>query len=148
MVLLGKNMERKAGKNFMEEILRVYVMIEESFTVNGQKTNVNMLHFSGRAEGPYFKGIILPHGIDLQRGAVGQAMSLSARYMLEGEDNVGNKCRLFIENNGSNNDAGEMVTRPVIVTDSKALAWMEDTELIGSLSFEEGLVIIHICKVE
>ncbi len=132
----------------MEEILRVYVKIEESFTVNGQKTNVNMLHFSGHAESPYFKGVILPHGIDLQRGEVGKPMDLSARYILEGEDYEGNKCRLFIENNGSNNEAGEMVTKPVIVTDSKALAWMEDAELTGSLSFEEGLVIIHICKVE
>lgn len=131
----------------MEEILRVYVKIEESYTVSGQKRNANMLHFSGCAEGPYFKGIILPHGIDLQRGAVGQPMNLSARYMLEGEDLEGNKCRMFIENNGSNNEAGEMVTRPTIITDSKALAWLEEAELVGSLSFEEGLVIIHICKV-
>lgn len=131
----------------MEEILRVYVKIEDSFTVNGQKTNVNMLHFSGHAEGPYFKGVILPHGIDLQRGEVGKPMDFSARYMLEGRDNEGNLCRLFIENNGSNNDAGEMVTRPVIVTDSKVLAWMEDAELIGSLSFEDGLVVIHFFKV-
>lgn len=73
-------------------------------------------------------------------------MNLSARYMLEGEDFEGNKCRMFIENNGSNNEAGEMVTRPVIVTDSPALSWMEEAELVGSLSFEEGLVVIHICK--
>lgn len=131
----------------MEEILRVYVKIEESFVVYGQKTNVNMLHFSGHAESKYFKGVIMPHGIDLQRGAVGMPMNLSARYMLEGEDCEGNKCRLFIENNGSNNEAGEMVTKPVIVTDSKALAWMEEAEFTGSLSFEEDLVIIHICKV-
>lgn len=131
----------------MEEILRVYVKIEESFTVNGQKTNVNMLHFSGHAESKYFRGVILPHGIDLQRGEVGQPMNLSARYILEGKDYEGNKCRLFIENNGSNNEAGEMVTKPVIVTDSKALAWMEDAELTGSLSFEEGLVVIHFFEV-
>ena len=131
----------------MEEILRVYVKIEESFGVNGQKVNVNMLHFSGHAESKYFKGVILPHGIDLQRGEVGQPMNLSARYILEGEDYKGNKCCLFIENNGSNNDAGEMITKPIIVTDSKALAWMEDAELTGNLSFEEGLVVIHICKM-
>lgn len=130
----------------MEEILRVYVKIEESFIVNGQKTNVNMLHFSGYAESKYFKGNILPHGIDLQRGKVGQSMDLSARYMLEGVDCEGNKCRLFIENNGSNNEAGEMVTKPVIVTDSKVLAWMEDAEFTGSLSFEKEMVVIHIFK--
>lgn len=131
----------------MEEILRVYVKIEESFTVNGQKTNVNMLHFSGHAKGPYFKGVILPHGIDLQQGEVGQPMNLSARYILEGQDYEGNACRLFIENNGSHNDAGEIVTKPMIVTDSKVLAWMEDVELTGSLSFEDGLVVIHIFMV-
>lgn len=131
----------------MEEILRVYVKIEESFAVNGQKTNVNMLHFSGHAESKFFKGVILPHGIDLQRGAVDKPMNLSARYILEGEDYEGNPCRLFIENNGSNNEAGEMVTKPMIVADSKVLAWMEEAELLGSLSFEEGMVIIHICKV-
>ncbi len=131
----------------MEEILRVYVKIEESFEVNGQKINVNMLHFSGHAESKYFKGVILPHGIDLQRGEVGRPMNLSARYILEGEDYKGNKCRLFIENNGSNNDAGEMVTKPIIVTDSKVLAWMEEAELVGNLSFEEEMVVIHIYKV-
>ena len=131
----------------MEEILRVYVKIEESFQVNGQKININMLHFSGYAESNYFKGVILPHGIDLQRGEIGKPMNLSARYILEGEDCDGNRCCLFIENNGSNNENGEMVTKPVIVTDSKVLAWMEEAEFTGSLSFEEDLVIIHICKI-
>ena len=44
----------------LEEILRVYVELEDSIQVKGQTCNVNMIRFSGYAKSKYFQGKILP----------------------------------------------------------------------------------------
>ena len=65
-------------------MLRINVIVDE---VNDLKSdrNVCMITFHGDAESEYFKGKILPGGVDTQRSVEG-GMLLSARYMLEGID--------------------------------------------------------------
>lgn len=107
-----------------------------------------MIAFSGEADGPYFTGKILPHGVDTQKLENGKQLQLSARYMLEGMDCCGKPCHLFIENNGVEKENG-IETKPRIYTDSEALAWMEKAALCGSVEgCGENQVTIHIGKRE
>ncbi len=129
----------------MEEILTVHVTIDGAMDVKGQKSSVCMVSFSGTADGPYFSGTILPGGVDTQTYAPGRLGRLSARYMLEGTDDARKPCRLFIENNGEDTKDG-MRTRPVIVTDSVSLSWMEEAKLQGTVEGTAEGVCIHIFR--
>lgn len=127
------------------EILKIHVCLTGFYRVEGKHQAVNMIPFTGTAEGAVFCGKILPGGVDTQKQTA-EAIALSARYMLVGTDSDGEPCRLFIENNGSaHSPADPMVTTPIITTDSKALAWLEDAALCGTVEPEgEGGVLIRI----
>lgn len=139
---LRKGNEEDKG---MEEILRVHVTVDHTDLVEGQGKAICMAAFSGTADGPYFQGRILPGGMDTQTYKKGEPAVLSARYMLEGMDDAGKTCRLFIENNGTQIN-GEMRTTPTIVTDSVFLRWMEETVLCGTVDGTENGVLIHIWR--
>ena len=97
--------------------------------------------FGGFCNSPIFKGKIMEGGTDTQ--IIRDVTYLSARYMLEGEDAVGNKCRLFIENNGV--DRGTMIkSEPVIYTDSPALKWLETARLRGRVITENDMPVVVI----
>ena len=68
----------------MKDILQIKVFLEEMMEVDGISGGVRMIAFTGEADGPYFKGKILPYGVDTQKAIKGAPMQLSARYMLEG----------------------------------------------------------------
>ena len=126
----------------MKDILQIKVFLKEMMEVDGISGGVRMIAFTGEADGPYFKGKILPYGVDTQKAIKGAPMQLSARYMLEGTDYTGKNCRLFIENNGVENGT---VTKPKICTDSIALAWLEKAVLVGSIEgCGENQIMIHI----
>lgn len=129
-----------------EEILRIYVQIEDSIQVHGSTRNINMIRFTGYAKSKYFQGRILPGAIDLQCEKRGEKNLLSARYVMEGKDEEGNECRIYIENNGYADENGMIRTKPTVVTDSKALSWLETASLEGNISSENGMVVIHIYK--
>lgn len=131
-----------------EEILRIYVKIEDSIQVNGAATNINMIRFTGYAKSKYFEGNILPGGVDLQSCKQGERVHLSARYVMEGKDAEGNECRVFVENNGYVDEDGEIRTKPVVITDSKVLSWIEMAKLEGSVSSENDMVVIRINKCD
>lgn len=132
----------------MEEILRVMVRLDGISEVEGKTGAARMIAFSGEADGPYFSGKILPHGVDTQKSEEGKPLQLSARYMLEGIDYTGKQCRLFIENNGEE-AGGQIVTKPRIYTDSESLSWMEGAALCGTVeSCGEGQVMIRIRRME
>ena len=128
----------------MREILTVNVSLDDVMEVKGNAGSACMVMFSGTADGPYFRGKILPHGVDTQMRTDGRPMTLSARYILEGTDDQGKACRIFIENNGTEDSDHVIRTRPVIITDSASLAWMEHAELHGTVEGTADGVIIHI----
>lgn len=130
----------------MEEILTVDVALDSVLEVKGQKGEACMILFHGSSDCKNFKGKVLPGGVDTQKEMSGEKRLLSARYILEGTDCDGESCHIFIENNGTVEANGEITTTPVILTDSKALSWMENADLYGTVTGIEGGVKIAIYK--
>ena len=128
----------------LKEVLTVNVEIKEEYEVEGQTGSAKMILFGGNIDCKAFKGKILPGGVDTQRQRPGENVMLSARYIAEGNDSEGNKCKLFIENNGEILEDGTIVTRPQIYTDSKALSYIEKAELTGTVEANQLGVVIHI----
>ncbi len=126
------------------EVLTVNVRITEVNEVKGSTDTARMIFFDGTVDCDNFKGKILPGGVDTQKELGGAPTQLSARYILEGTDKEGNPAHIFIENNGVINEKGEITTTPKIITDSKALAFLETAELFGTVEGIEGSVKIHI----
>lgn len=130
-----------------EEVLTVHVKIGKVISMDSDiGDSVVMIQFEGAAEGKYFEGKVLPGGVDTQIiGKFGDRHTLSARYMLEGKDYTGTSCKIFIENNGNAvkkfKDAA-FKTYPKIITDSKALEFLNSDLLFGEgLETEEGVDI-------
>ncbi len=125
------------------EILRIYVNVTGSVSVRGKEKAVNLLTFGGYADSPFFKGDILPCGVDTQTLYPDGRTFLSARYMLSGTDCDGNVCRIFIENSVSPDINKGNTTSPVIVTDSPVLSVFEKAPLKGFIEpAENGIVIV------
>ncbi len=127
-----------------EPILTIRVALEPPLSVSGGRERVVMIPFTGEAEGPLFRGRILPHGVDTQRRSPDGRGTLSARYMLEGTDADGAPCRIFIENQGSS-EAG---WRPRLVTDSPLLAPWETAALRATVTGAGGGVTVKIYRDE
>ncbi len=115
------------------EILRIKVYLTGNTVVEGHADKAVMLPFTGDCACPLFTGKILPSGVDTQRIDAQGRVSLSARYALEGTDSDGQPCRIFIENVAVAALGQEMITRPTLRTDSKALAWLETADLSGRI---------------
>ncbi|WP_044935465.1 DUF3237 family protein [Pseudobutyrivibrio sp. LB2011] len=127
-----------------KEILTVNVKLTKFDEVKGQSGEALMIHFDGDATGEYFNGIILPGGVDTQKEIKGSARVLSARYIIEGKDFKGNACKIFVENNGSFDENGNIVTHPTILTDSADLGFLETADITGTISDIPGGVQIHL----
>ncbi len=106
-------------------ILQINVAIngEEVSALKSGNLEVVMIPFSGTAEGEIFNGVVCKGGVDTQRVNLSGVRHMSARYMLDGVDNAGNKCKIFIENNGwFDSMSMPFKTVPTFITDSPALA--------------------------
>lgn len=125
-----------------EPLLVINVQCGEAYGVCGSTQDIVMIPFTGTAESSLFKGKIIGTGVDTQFIAKGEKAFLSARYMLEGEDISGQKCRIFIHNQG--NDMG--CCKPTVVTDSKALAELETMKLRSVVTPVAGGVTVRIYK--
>lgn len=125
------------------EIVRIYINILEAYEVVSEELTVRMLAFDGTCDGDFFKGTVLPGGVDTQRIRPDGRGTLSARYMIQGVDCQNQPCRLFIENNAQ--VGGEQnFTTPKIVTDSQELKWLEQAQLQGRIETIEGQLTIII----
>ena len=124
-------------------VLEIQVDIDDSIEVRGSNGSATMIRFHGKADCENFKGEILPGGVDTQKQIGNEPRTLSARYVLEGTDNTGTFCHIFIENNGTMS-GGEMKTKPIILTDSAALKWLETADLYGTIGMRAGGVLISI----
>ena len=122
-----------------ELIMTINVTTHEAHTLEGKSSRVVMIPFSAEAEGEYFCGKTVAEGVDTQVTANG-GFSLSARYMLEGTDRSGNRCRVFIENNGTSLDN----CKPKIITDSEELSFLQDAELTAKVECKADGVVVSI----
>ena len=121
-------------------LLEITVSCQEPVSVKGQRTTVIMIPFTGTADGPFFKGRTAGTGVDTQKIGPDGRFLLSARYMLEGTDAAGNACRIFVENQG-NEQEGFV---PRIVTDSPVLKHWEDAELYSTIEGIPGGVMVRV----
>lgn len=107
-------------------ILEVFVEVDFKSVsmLEGNAGDVVMIPFGGTAKGEIFSGAVLPGGTDTQTVDLSGVRHMSARYMLEGTDSAGEKCKIYIENNGHFPKDAPMPfkTVPVFRTDSKTLA--------------------------
>ena len=113
-------------------VLQIEVDIDQSYNVRGSNGSATMILFHGKSNCENFKGEILPGGVDTQKEIGGNARTLSARFCLEGTDNTGKFCHMFIENNGTMS-GDEMKTTPIILTDSTALKFLENSKISGTV---------------
>ena len=120
-------------------IMTISVTTYEAKAIEGKNSRVVMIPFGAKATGEYFRGETLENGVDTQI-TTREGFSLSARYMLEGTDRSGKRCRVFIENNGTSLDN----CKPKIHTDSEELAFLENIELTASVERVENGVVVKI----
>lgn len=125
------------------EILRIQIQLGETLALDSPTAGVRMIPFTGFCESTVFKGNVLPGGMDTQMFPTPDRGTLSARYMLEGVDETGQNCKLFIDNSAVMQAGRETVTFPRIKTDSEALRWLETADLQGRIEGREnGLDIV------
>ncbi|WP_226666264.1 DUF3237 family protein [Metabacillus litoralis] len=130
-----------------EEVLTVHVKIENTNKLNNNEGDtVIMISFKGHVTGKYFTGEILDGGVDTQIiGSFGDRHTLSARYMIEGKDDKGERCSIYIENNGHVNKQKTNIlfrSYPKVITNSKSLAFLNEDILVAEgLPAESGLDI-------
>lgn len=135
----------------LEELFTVHVNIGETFELqNSEDDSVVMITFTGSVTGKYFEGIVLGGGVDTQIiGKNGDPHTLSARYMIQGTDYTGHSCKIYIENNGSidkNLKTALFRTSPKMITDSKALSFLNSETLVGEGRPTESGVDIKIYR--
>ena len=134
----------------MEELLiQIDVTCTGAEAVDGHNKKVVMVDFNGTTDGKYFKGNVIGTGVDTQKylkdkngNFIEGAGTLSARYMLEGKDNTGKNCRIFIENN-----AGPDGWIPTITTDSDSLADWENYKLRSTVEPTDKGVLVSIFRI-
>ena len=122
-------------------IMTLDVHITQVLETCSPSGTARLVLFDGTAEGPLFRGRILPGGVDTQLERPDGSGTLSARYMLEGIGLDGQPARVFIENRAV---MGQSETAPCLRTDSPALAFLERMPLKGELSAEDGKLTIRI----
>lgn len=122
-------------------MLSIDVECHEGISVKGRDTEIVMVPFSGKAFGEYFNGEIIGTGVDTQKYDVKSGEgTLSARYILQGTDQEGNACRIFIENSQHDEEGWH----PMIVTDSKCLCEWERMNMIATVDGTEKGVLVQL----
>ncbi len=127
----------------MTELLTLFIVIGSTFKVANDSVTVNMVNFSGHAKSEYFEGRILPGGVDTQTYRPGAPATLSARYMVEGVDSVGKKCRVYVSNE-VRPTSPKGYTEPTIVTDSPYLTAKARKGLLGKIEMRGEQLVIRV----
>ena len=127
------------------EILEIAVTTDGVTEVAGAAGTARMIMFGGTASGEFFSGRVMPCAVDTQIDS-GGFTTLSARYILEGRDADGNKCRIFVENNGTSKN-GAISTKPKFLTDSPVFKRFESANLSGTVVTENDRLIVKIFEI-
>ena len=105
---------------------RIEIHNDRISDLNATNGKVCMIPFGGWVDSELFKGTILPGAVDVQVENAAGIRHMCARYMFEGVDYTGAKCRLFVDNNGyfepNSQNQGPFKTCPTFMTDSNALS--------------------------
>lgn len=133
------------SQSYPNEIFTFTIDIGSTTSVTGNTGKASMIHFGGASDCANFKGKIVSDCVDTRLKFNGQIETLSARYILSGTDANGNPCKIYVENNGI--DDNGMVTEPTIITDNPDFAWVESAKLHGTVSWSPKLTI-HVAAAD
>ena len=83
-------------------VMTFHIIIDRNniSTLETGSSKAVIIPFGGYTESEYFKGRIRPGAADVQTTDAAGIRHMCAKYMFEGTDQKGNRCRLFVENNG------------------------------------------------
>lgn len=109
-----------------QPIITVHVQVnpESSSRMTMSDGAVAIIPFTGTVEGELFSGKVMPGAADVQITNPAGVRHMCAQYMLEGTDNTGATCRIFVENHGyfeRDHHPKPFETWPLLRTDSAAL---------------------------
>lgn len=133
------------SQSYPNEIFTFTIDIGSTTSVTGNTGKASMIHFGGASDCANFKGKIVSDCVDTRLKFNGQIETLSARYILSGTDANGNPCKIYVENNGI--DDNGMVTEPTVITDNPDFAWVESAKLHGTVSWSPKLTI-HVAAAD
>ena len=122
-----------------EEILTIRVIITRCESMVIGEVKRNDVYFTGYCDTGYFRGAIVPEGCDKQEFVEGKCPKIRAEYTLLGNDCNGDNCSIHIVNQWDKDE-----WRPVITTQSKALAWLNDADLTAVLEFGKGELTVRV----
>lgn len=125
--------------NGREEILAIRVILTKCERAMEGEICRQWLYFGGYCETPYFRGTVLPGGVDAQVFEPGQPGRLRAEYTLDGLDAEGDHCTIHIVNQWGGED-----WTPVAQTDSKALSFLNGAALTAVLEHGDGGPTVRI----
>lgn len=122
-----------------EEILTIRVIITRCESMEIGKVKKNNIYFTGYCDNKYFRGAIVPEGCDKQEYIEGKNPNIRAEYTLLGNDCNGENCSIHVVNQWDKDE-----WRPVITTQSPALAWLNDVDLTAVLEFGKGELTVRV----
>jgi len=130
-------------RNFNKKLFTFDISVLGADEVYGKdQALAKMIGFTCSANTDFFKGEGIDVFADARLQYPGQAQTLSAIYILQGRDDEGHECKVFIENNGV--DLNGINTEPIIITDNPKWAWIEKAPLHGNSSTQNNLFQIHL----
>lgn len=120
-----------------QELLTIRVIITNRETISEGDYQKLKIYFTGYCDTKFFHGTILPGGCDTQDYYQGERTGVKAEYTLQGIDMEGEKCKVHIVNQKVNEE-----WKPMIETDSKSLAWLNNADMTAVLEdSKEGPVV-------
>ncbi len=122
-----------------KELFTIRVVITHRELAEGENYKEIRTFFTGYCDNEHFHGTIIPGGCDVRRDYLDGAVSMIADYTMQGIDVEGRRCKVRIVNQQID---GEW--KPIIETDSKALAWMENVDATAVLERGNGGPIMRI----
>lgn len=143
---IAKNMTLNDNEEivYLEYLMTVDVKTQSAAGVNSVNAGgINMIPFTGTADGYYFKGATVGPCCDTQKYAADGSVMFSARYLLKGTDCDGKACSIFIENNGPALDK----CTPTVVSDSPVLAKWSDYDLRAIVVPVDGGVSVNVYRI-
>lgn len=127
-------------RDYSRELFTFTIGIGASDEVKGADgVTSSMINFTCTSDCDAFKGRGVSNFVDTRMQFPGQVQTLSARYIMEGTDEDGKECKIYVENNGIDNNG--MVTEPIIITDNPKWAFVETAPLHGTVSWSPSLTI-------
>lgn len=111
-----------------EEILTIQVFITRCEERGAGEQWKNDVYFTGYCDTKYFKGVITPEGCDAQEYCAETGVKMRAEYTLTGLDPRGESCSVHVVNQRAGTE-----WKPIVQTDSRALAWMNHADLTAVL---------------